>query len=261
MAAQPHPNVHSYHAPDREKLMPGRTLTLIGADGAGKSTLATRLSSTFGDRARYVYLGSNPASATHSLPTTRVWHALRSLLGRNDHRGGPPSLNGSRPPTSPARRALLHAKSLIMVALRVSEDLHRLLLAKILELRGYLVILDRHPYADYYAHRIATPRHWQRIGDRIHGFLLDRVYPRPGRVVLLDAPPEVLHARKPEGSRAAIAARRAEYRRVAETLDDVVVVDAGRPEEEVFATLLCLAASHLTRASTTRGARRGSFAG
>lgn len=247
--------------------MSGRILTLIGADGAGKSTLAGRLCSTFGARARYVYLGSNPAAATHSLPTTRAWYALKSGLGKSVHRGGPPSRAGSHAPAGWMRRALVHAKSLVMVALRVSEDLYRLLVAKSLALQGYLVILDRHPYPDFYAHRVASPRGWQRIGDRIHGFLLDRVYPRPGPVVLLDAPPEVLHSRKPEGSPEDIAARRAEYLRAAGALDDVVVVDASRPEEEVFATLLCLAASHLMRKSdmtpepTARRARRESVAG
>lgn len=50
----------------------GRILTLIGADGAGKSTQARRMCAALGDRARYVYMGSNPTSFTHVLPTTKV---------------------------------------------------------------------------------------------------------------------------------------------------------------------------------------------
>src|SRR3712207_8707740 len=46
---------------------------------------------------------------------------------------------------------------------------------------------------------------------RSHGFVLAHVYPKPDLVVYLDAPPEVMLARKGEGSVEALARRRGEY--------------------------------------------------
>jgi hypothetical protein len=41
--------------------------------------------------------------------------------------------------------------------------------------------------------------------------MLAHAYPRPSLLILLDAPPEVLHARKGEGTLASLARRRADY--------------------------------------------------
>ena len=216
----------------------GRTVVLIGADGSGKTTFAKRLCAELSPRARYVYLGSNPSAATHSLPTTRAWIRIKVLLGRDVHRSGPPEPGACRiRPGSRLRRAALHAKSLVSLALRVSEDAYRFLVVEALRRRGHLLLLDRHPFPDYYADRVTGRRGWRRWGDRIHGFLLEHAYPRPDAVVLLDAPAEVLLARKNEGTIEAIEARRREYREIARQLGPTVEVDVRRSEEEVIETL------------------------
>jgi thymidylate kinase len=142
-----------------------------------------------------------------------------------------------------AERALQHGKSLAVLGLRVSEELYRLLRAQSYARRGYVVILDRHPYADYFARRVRATDAWIRWGDRIHGLFLQWVYPRPQGLVLLDAPAEILHARKPEGSLAAVRARRQEYLDLARALPGgmLAVVDVSRPEEEVLADLVRIA--------------------
>jgi hypothetical protein len=74
--------------------------------------------------------------------------------------------------------------------------------------------------------------------------LLKRVYPRPSELVLLDAPAEVLHARKPEGTLEALRARRQEYLDLFEVLPRgirMTVLDAGAAEHEVAAKLLRIA--------------------
>lgn len=218
--------------------MPGRIVTLIGADGSGKTTLARRLCSSVDVPARYVYMGSNPSASTHALPSTRAWRRLKRALGRTVHHAGPPDPCERRRPRNPIARAMQHLKSLLVVAGRVTEEAYRLCLVEILLRRGYLVLLDRHPFPDYYAQRVAGTRGWRRVGDRIHGFFLERVYPRPRGLILLDAPPQVLHARKPEGSRQAVEARCREYRDVVSKLPDVTVVDAARTEDEILADVL-----------------------
>ncbi|HSD81046.1 MAG TPA: hypothetical protein VLB47_10305, partial [Solirubrobacteraceae bacterium] len=58
-------------------------------------------------------------------------------------------------------------------------------------------------------------------------------YPRPDLVIFLDAPPEVLHARKGEGTPASLARRRREYLQLAETTEHFAVVDATQPLDDV----------------------------
>ena len=138
---------------------------------------------------------------------------------------------------------LQHLKSIGVVALRASEELYRLGVASALARRGHLVILDRHPYLDYHQRRFRPDGGWMRMGDRVHAMLLRHVYPKPEVLVLLDAPAEVLHARKPEGTLEAVRARRQEYLDVADRLRGNVhmsVIDVSAPEDEVAAELLSL---------------------
>jgi len=229
--------------PKQETPARGRILVLIGADGAGKSTQARQLREHAGVPACYIYMGSNPSAITHALPTTRAWTWLKRALGREVHHGGPPD-PGARPrPTSALERGRAHLKSLAALGLRASEDLYRLLVAERCARRGHLVVMDRHPYPDYYMRRVKETGRWQRLGDRLHGLLLEHLYPRPDRVVLLDAPAEVLHARKPEGTLEALRARRQEYVDLCRELPDVdvTVLDVARAPEKVLADLLRIA--------------------
>ena len=53
---------------------------------------------------------------------------------------------------------------------------------------------------DYYAHDISNTDPARPLRHRLHGVFLDRWYPRPDLVIFLDAPAEVLFARKHEGT-------------------------------------------------------------
>ena len=222
----------------------GRILTLVGADGAGKSTHARKLVQAVVP-ATYIYMGSNPTATTHSLPTTRAWMWLKRMLGKELHHSGPPERGPVSAPRGGPRRLFQHIKSLGVVALRASEELYRLSLAEVLARRGHLVVLDRHPYLDYYRTRLrAENSGWMRWGDRLHAFLLRRVYPLPEELVLLDAPAEVLYQRKSEGTMEALEARRQEYLDLVEILPRRVhrsVLSVRGTEEEVAATLLRIA--------------------
>jgi len=71
------------------------------------------------------------------------------------------------------------------------------------------------------------------LGRRVHGLLLAHVYPKPDLVVFLDAPPELLLARKGEGTIESLQRRRQDYLQLAPLTKHFVVVDASRPLEEV----------------------------
>jgi thymidylate kinase len=193
------------------------TVALVGADGVGKTTIARRLERDHPLPIRYLYMGVNPAASDRLLPSTRLGDRLRSAADRP--RGGP---------VTRSVRAGLRVGNLI------AEEWYRQFRVWGHLRRGTVVVFDRHFLADYRAHDM-TGHSSLPLSRRLHGFLLARAYPRPDLVICLDAPPEVLHARKSEDSIERLARRRQEYLDQAATDDGVVVVDATRSLEEVTA--------------------------
>jgi thymidylate kinase len=204
----------------------GFTVALVGADGAGKTTVGRRLAAELPLPVSYLYMGDNAEAAEHLLPTTRLARRLRRARGTHLNGGGPP---GSQAPAPASRRR--RVKSALRLANQLAEEWYRQGLAWRRVRSGEVVLFDRHYFADYYAHDVTAGG--PSLGRRLHGLLLNRLYPRPDLVVLLDAPPEVLYARKAEGTPELLARRRAEYFEVAKATRSFVAVDASRPLDEV----------------------------
>jgi thymidylate kinase len=80
--------------------------------------------------------------------------------------------------------------------------------------RGRLVLFDRHGYEALLPARGTTS--WKR---RLRRVLVGRLSPAPDLVLVLDAPPHLLFARKGEHGEAALATQRAGYRRLAAWLE------------------------------------------
>jgi thymidylate kinase len=95
------------------------------------------------------------------------------------------------------------------------------------------VIFDRHFFADFFASDISADGASRPLARRIHGFMLQRVFPKPDLVVCLDAPAEILYARKPEGTVERVRRKREESLAVLSALPHCLVVDATRPPDEV----------------------------
>jgi thymidylate kinase len=213
--------------------MTGLTVALVGADGAGKTTVGREIERTLSRPVKYIYMGVNTDASNVMLPTTRVIHAIRRARGARPQ-GGPPDPSRRRaPPKGRARRALANARSLLRLANRLAEEWFRQILAWYHRWRGRVVLFDRHFYSDYYAHEIAVAPEELSLSRRIHGFVLQHFYPKPDFVILLDAPAEVLWERKREGTFDALVRRREEYLRLRDRLDDVAVVDVTQPEAHV----------------------------
>jgi thymidylate kinase len=85
--------------------------------------------------------------------------------------------------------------------------------------------------------------------------VLGRFYPRPDLVIYLDAPGDVLLARKGEGSVEALERRRGEYRAIADHVQDFVEVDATRPVEEVTGAVADVIRSRLSGRGPAPGKR------
>jgi len=214
--------------------MTGLVVAVVGPDGTGKSTIVRRLPDLLGGSVKTVYAGDNPEAGDGMLPTTRLlwWHRRRTH-GPPVH--GPPPIE--RPPRrSLARRSLTAPVSVFLLANQCAEEWARLRRASRWAAAGNLVVLDRSYLHDYWHHDIEAVD--RSPLQRVHGFWLEHVLPRADLTIVLDAPPEVLFARKPEGTLAAVARRRAEYAHLEHLCAATVVVDVARPLAEVEAAVL-----------------------
>jgi thymidylate kinase len=210
------------------------TVALIGPDGAGKTTIARRLEQAFPLPTKYVYMGVNADSSNYLLPTTRVMHGIKRALGAKPDTSGPRDLNWAKPRTTgPIKRLASSLKSSLRLVNWVGEEWYRQALAWYYQHKGYIVLSDRHFFSDYYAYDIANGGGGQPLDRRIHGLMLLHVFPKPDLVIDLDAPPEVLFARKGEGTIESLQRRRREYLAQGDLAEHFVIVNAAQSEDDV----------------------------
>lgn len=169
------------------------------------------------------------------LPTTWLWYKIKRASGRDLDMGGPPDPSRIRslPNKNFLKRIAGEIKSVIRIASLIAEEWFRQFVAWYFRARGYIVIFDRHFYFDYYKHLIADTDTERTIGDRVHGLMLNHIFPKPDYVICLDAPAEVLFARKAEGTVELLEQRRQEYVRFQDVVERFVTVDATQSMDEV----------------------------
>jgi thymidylate kinase len=231
------------------------TVALIGPDGAGKTTIGQMLPQLITVPIKYVYMGINLESSNHMLPTTRLIRAIKRARGDELDNRGPrdPKTIAVKRSKNPVKRALATVKSAISLVNRVSEEWFRQILTWRYQRAGNIVIFDRHYYADYYAYDVANPGQEKPWNRRLHGFMLAKVYPKPDLTIYLDAPAEVLFARKGEGTIETLESRRQSYLGMGAVLRNFEVVDVNRPVDEVARDVAALITTFYRRKAGAAG--------
>lgn len=200
------------------------TVALLGPDGAGKTTIAKRLPGVLPLPMKSIYMGVNLDASALMLPTTRLVLELRRWTG------GKPQMvasTDSRGPTAAAATGTQRLRRDVRGGARlvnwIAEEFFRQAVAAFHKRRGKVVVFDRHFFADYYAYDVVTDDGNAPLTRKLHGLFLDRLYPKPDFAICLDAPGDVLYARKPEAPADWLEQRRQDYLEIAEILPEAVV--------------------------------------
>lgn len=184
----------------------GFFVSVLGPDGVGKSTLLDGLE---GQR--------------HLFRRCARFHWRPMLVG------GPGRRRGMVSPRSAPPHGLW--RSLLGLGLQIADYwLGYLLLLLPALVRSSLIIFDR-----YYYDMPADPERYRYGGPRKLLELLCRAVPRPDLTLLLDAPADVIVARKDELTLPEAAHLRASYLAIREGVANLHLLDAAQPAEAVLA--------------------------
>lgn len=214
------------------------SVALIGPDGAGKTTIARRLEKSFPLPVKYLYMGINIESSNVALPTSRFIEYLKHL--RRKKSGAAPlqsaSLHHQKALSSSSHQSKKRriAGSLwagIRLLNRLAEEWYRQALSWRYQRKGRIVIYDRHFQFDF--EREGAKVEKRRFTDRVHRWCLANVYPHPHLVIYLDAPAEVLFARKGEATLQYLESRRQAFLSQGKHTANFIVVDATQSLELV----------------------------
>ena len=250
--SRPDPTVHT--APGRRRRR-GITVALVGADGAGKSTLSRLLQApgALPRPVKTIYMGVNLEASSLMLPTTRALLSVKRARGAEQEPAAAASVapggHHSAPGTASGSGWRRSVKDAARLGVWAAEEWVRQVAAVWYTARGYIVVFDRHFFADFYYSGTAAGAGQRGASVRLHDWMLRRLYPKPDLTLCLDAPAEVLFARKREDSPAFLAQRRQQYLDLAAVVPAYALVDASRPVDAVL--------GDVTEAISARWARSG----
>lgn len=210
------------------------TVALIGGDGAGKTTIAKTLIHSSGLPMKYLYMGLSTESSNYALPTSRLFIFLKQKIYKNAAHNSASPIPGKIPANQPQNLPIAHGWlwNTARFLNRLAEAWYRQLISINYQLRGYIVLYDRHFFFD--AAPVGFNSHARGpLLDRLFLWLMSHWYPRPTLTIYLDAPPELLYQRKSEVSVKYLTQQRYIYLQQGEKLDHFIRVDASERLDKV----------------------------
>lgn len=179
-------------------------------------------------------MGVDRDESNYALPTTHLIRWVKRMLKGGQDQGGPRDISNERKlhRRSVPKRLLKQLTTAFVFFNNTAEEWYRQLLTWYFIRSGYIVIFDRHFYADFY-HFHVNGRD-DRWTSRLHGYMLEHLFPKPDLVIYLDAPAEILFARKKEGTIELLEERRRDYLELQDKVPHFEIVDATQSQDEVF---------------------------
>lgn len=216
------------------------SVAVIGPDGAGKTTVARRLEQSSSLPITYLYMGINIESSNVALPTSRFIEWLKRR--RRKSSGAPqPASTSLHHRTNGKRKSAPPVWAGIRLLNRLAEEWYRQYLSWKIRRVGQIVVYDRHFKFDF--EQSCANGENLRFTDKVHRWCLAKFYPQPDVVIYLDAPAEVLFARKGEATVEYLEARRQAFLRQGASTRNFIRVDATQSADAVYQEVI----AHLAR--------------
>lgn len=183
----------------------GLHVVILGADGSGKSSVLQKVK----------------ADLAPAFRKTSLAHLRPALLKMRRNSGpvtNPHNLTNYSPGVSLLKLAYFSVDYIFGYFAKIYNML----------VRSTLVLFDR-----YYHDILVDPERYRYGGPMWSARVVGKIIPKPDLLILLDAPPEVLHSRKQEVPFEETARQREAYLKLVRGMKNGVVVDASRSLDDV----------------------------
>jgi D-aspartate ligase len=233
------------------------TIAVVGADGAGKTTVAQRAVDESAVPAAYLYMGFNPESHRFALPTSHLalWLKKRVLRKRFERNAGDTERDEEFSDWGHVSISDNPIIQVLRLLNRLFESTVRIVIAFLIAAKGRVVVADRHFFIDFGLDRLLG-RAERSLSTRVFSWVVVTFFPRPDLVIYLDAPAETLYARKSEATPTYLENRQSKYRAASSLLPAFEVVDASRPLSDVVADVVRLIEDFVRESKTPKSAQK-----
>lgn len=216
----------------------GLDVALLGPDGAGKSSLCAAIAE----------LPSRQVPFTKA-KYRRLYHRvlptvgdLESKIRRKPRRARPDASDPHGVSPRPT-----HVWLMFQAYYTVDHWLSEIIWNRRQLAHTNLVLHDRHPLEI-----VIDPKRYRYAGPMLFAKLFARLAPQPDLLIILDAPPEVIQARKQDVTFEETARQREAFRDLARSARNARVVDASQSFEKVMEDVI----AEITELTTERSRRR-----